>query len=47
MSRYCKQIGTDYFCNHPPATGYYGELLSYAFRDVGKADENCPAEATN
>jgi TPR repeat protein len=47
MVRYCRRTGTDYFCRrHPPATGYYGELLSFGLRSDWNAAA-CPEAAIN
>ncbi|MFO1131146.1 MAG: tetratricopeptide repeat protein [Hyphomicrobiales bacterium] len=42
MSSYCRRVATPAFCQQPPTSGYYGEILSYAFRDPPVKAEDCP-----
>ncbi len=42
MASYCRRVATPAFCQQPPTSGYYGEILSYAFRDPPAKAEDCP-----
>lgn len=42
MASYCRRVATPAFCRQPPTSGYYGEVLSYAFRDPPVKVEDCP-----
>lgn len=42
MASYCRRVATAAFCRQPPTSGYYGEILSYAFRDPPVKAGDCP-----